>query len=261
MTRTTCSAKQESAASHQPKCLTTNSITSALPHLGLPLRCRKKRKVAMSTKQPSENKESGSSDSTQVTHNSFVFRWDERIMYPLLLISWQEKRRQTRQLHAFTFDPDKEPSSPFDTATTLKEFPAITHTLTNHPAVYLDNAATTPRSTTVLDRLRHFDKFQNGNVHRTVHHLSEEATREYEGARKSIARIVGVEKDRDVVFTSGTADSINTIINSFIIPTMRHWIESTDRSDFVIVLTELEHHANIVPWQMALNMTETDTSS
>ncbi|KAK2943736.1 putative Cysteine desulfurase [Blattamonas nauphoetae] len=173
----------------------------------------------------------------------------------------QEKRRQARQLHAFTFDPDKEPASPFDTATTLKEFPAIIHPLTNRPVVYLDNAATTPRSTTVFDRLRHFDKFQNENVHRAVHHLSEEATREYEGARKSIARFVGAEKDRDIVFTSGTTDSINTIVNSFIIPTMRHWIESTDRSDFVIVLTELEHHANIEPLQMALNMTETDTSS
>ncbi len=122
------------------------------------------------------------------------------------------------------------------------EFPILSRSVHNKPLVYLDNAATTQRPQSVIEAVGHFYRHSNANVHRGVHQLSVEASEQFEAARAAVARFLGAPSEREIVFTRGTTEAINLVANSFLRPT----IQAGDE----ILITHMEHHANIVPWQM-----------
>jgi cysteine desulfurase/selenocysteine lyase len=129
-----------------------------------------------------------------------------------------------------------------DVAAVREDFPILKLKVNGKPLVFLDNAASSQMPQQVLDRWIRYQTTQHSNIHRAVHHLSETATAEYEGARKKLAAFINAKEDREVIFTSGTTDAINLVAHGY----GRKFIGAGDE----IVLTTLEHHSNIVPWQM-----------
>ncbi len=122
-----------------------------------------------------------------------------------------------------------------------KDFPALHQRAYDRPLVYLDNAATTQKPQSVIDRIRRYYESENSNVHRGVHYLSQVATDAYEGARRTIASYINASDPCEVIFTRGTTESINVVASSF--------GSSFGPGDEVLIST-MEHHSNIVPWQM-----------
>jgi cysteine desulfurase / selenocysteine lyase len=122
------------------------------------------------------------------------------------------------------------------------DFPILNLKVNDKPLVYLDNAASSQMPQQVIDRLVHYQTTQHANIHRAVHYLSEVATHEYEVARRTLQHFVNAREDREIIFTSGTTESINLVMHSH----GRKFIKRGDE----IILTNLEHHSNIVPWQM-----------
>ena len=122
------------------------------------------------------------------------------------------------------------------------DFPLLARTVHGRPLVYLDNASTTQKPACVLDAMSLFYRETNANVHRGIHALSEAATDQYEGARSRLARWIGASAD-EIVFTRNTTEAINLVAQSFLAPRLA--------LDDEILVTELEHHSNIVPWQIA----------
>jgi cysteine desulfurase/selenocysteine lyase len=122
------------------------------------------------------------------------------------------------------------------------EFPILQRAIRGKPLVYLDNAATTQKPRAVLDAIRRYYEEDNANVHRGVHLLSEKATRAYEEARVKVARLVDAGDPREVIFTRGTTESVNLVAQTF----GRTRVGSGDE----VLVTEMEHHSNIVPWQL-----------
>lgn len=122
------------------------------------------------------------------------------------------------------------------------EFPGLHQTVRGKPLVYLDNAATTQVPQAVLDELTNFHGNNRANIHRAVHELGQRATEAYDGVRERVAHFIGAPSERNIVFVRGTTEAINLVANS--------WGRSTLKAGDNIVLTEMEHHANIVPWQM-----------
>jgi cysteine desulfurase/selenocysteine lyase len=122
------------------------------------------------------------------------------------------------------------------------DFPILRTKVNGKPLVFLDNAASSQMPQPVLDRWIRYQTTEHSNIHRAVHYLSETATAEYENARCKVQAFINAAKDREVVFTSGTTDAINLVAHGY----GRKFIGAGDE----IVLTTLEHHANIVPWQM-----------
>jgi cysteine desulfurase/selenocysteine lyase len=108
--------------------------------------------------------------------------------------------------------------------------------------VYLDNAASSQMPQRVIDRITHYQTAQHANIHRAVHYLSETATHEYEVARRTLQKFINAKEDREIIFTSGTTEAINLVMHGY----GRKFIKAGDE----IILTTLEHHSNIVPWQM-----------
>ncbi len=127
------------------------------------------------------------------------------------------------------------------------EFPILNQQVNGHPLVYLDNAATTQKPRAVMSALDRFYARDNSNVHRGLHALSMRATDDYEGARARVARFINAQAPEEVVFTRGTTESINMVASS--------WGGANLRKGDVILLTEMEHHSNIVPWQLAAQRT------
>jgi cysteine desulfurase/selenocysteine lyase len=123
-----------------------------------------------------------------------------------------------------------------------KDFPALHQQVHGHPLVYLDNAATTQKPQAVIDALSAYYSADNANVHRGVHLLSERATEAYEGARGRIQRFINARHSREIVFVRGTTEAINLVAQTF----GRRTVGAGDE----IAITALEHHSNIVPWQM-----------
>ena len=123
-----------------------------------------------------------------------------------------------------------------------KDFPIFT----NSDLVYLDNAATSQKPQSVLDAVDSLYKEANANVHRTIYSLGSEATKRYEGSRKKVAEFIGAQTENEIVFTSGTTESINLLARS---------IGNTLKPDDEILISEMEHHSNIVPWQLAAKRT------
>ena len=122
------------------------------------------------------------------------------------------------------------------------EFPILRQTVRGKPLVYLDNAATTQKPRAVIDAIRRYYEEDNANVHRGVHLLSERATRAYEEARVKVARAIRAGDPREVIFTRGTTESVNLVAQTF----GRARVGAGDE----VLVTEMEHHSNIVPWQM-----------
>lgn len=127
-------------------------------------------------------------------------------------------------------------------STLRRQFPALHQLVNGHPLVYLDNAATTQKPEAVLEAMRAFYQNDNANVHRASHALSTRATAAFEAARETVARFINAPDSREVIWTRGTTEAINLVAQS--------WGQSLKPGDEILVST-LEHHANIVPWQLA----------
>jgi cysteine desulfurase/selenocysteine lyase len=129
-----------------------------------------------------------------------------------------------------------------DAARVRKDFPILTREIYGKPLAYLDNTATTQKPIQVLRALDHYYRTSNANVHRGIYLMAEEATAAYEAARATVARFVNARSPKEIVFTRGTTESVNLVSNSW-------GRKNVGRGD-VIVTTEMEHHSNMVPWQM-----------
>jgi cysteine desulfurase/selenocysteine lyase len=134
------------------------------------------------------------------------------------------------------------PRLAFDARKVREDFPILKSLVHGKPLVYLDNAATTQKPQAVIDAVRNYYETQNSNIHRGVHHLSEVATRAYEAARVKVQRFLNAADPREIIFTRGATESINLAAQSFVRP----GLEAGDE----VLITHLEHHSNIVPWQM-----------
>lgn len=133
-------------------------------------------------------------------------------------------------------------SSSFDWKKIRADFPILQLKIDGKPLIYLDNAASSQMPQQVIDRLVRYQTTQHANINRAVHYLSEVATMEYHNARCKLQQFINAREDREVIFTSGTTDSINLVMHGY----GRKFIKAGDE----IILTTLEHHSNIVPWQM-----------
>lgn len=125
------------------------------------------------------------------------------------------------------------------------DFPILKLKIDGKPLIYLDNAASSQMPQQVIDRLVQYQTTQHANINRAVHYLSEVATMEYHKARCKLQQFINAREDREIIFTSGTTDSINLVMHGY----GRKFIKAGDE----IILTTLEHHSNIVPWQMLAN--------
>lgn len=137
----------------------------------------------------------------------------------------------------------KEPAAPgLDVERIRADFPILKLKVNDKPLVYLDNAASSQMPKQVIDRLVRYQATQHANINRAVHSLSEIATNEYEQARRKLQHFIHAREEREVIFTSGTTDAINLVMHGY----GRKFIGPGDE----IILTTMEHHSNIVPWQM-----------
>jgi cysteine desulfurase / selenocysteine lyase len=132
--------------------------------------------------------------------------------------------------------------SAVDWKSVRNDFPILDQSVNGHPLIYFDNAATTQKPAPVLDALRHYYEHDNANVHRGLHALSSRATEAYEHSRQVVADYIGAASADEIVFTRGTTESINLVAQA--------WGGKFLRSGDVILLTEMEHHSNLVPWQL-----------
>lgn len=133
-------------------------------------------------------------------------------------------------------------STALDVKRVRADFPILRTQVGGKPLVYLDNAASSQMPQPVIDRLVRYQQTEHANIHRGVHHLSEVATGAYEEARRKVQRFINAREEREVIFTSGTTEGINLVMHGY----GRKFIGKDDE----IILTTLEHHSNIVPWQM-----------
>ena len=140
------------------------------------------------------------------------------------------------------FSVPGEDAAAYDVERVRADFPILSTQVHGHPLCYLDNAASAQKPRAVLDVVRDAYETTYANVHRGVHYLSERATAEYEGARKKVQRFLNARHDSEIVFTRGATESINLVAASF----GRAFLAPGDE----IIISEVEHHSNIVPWQM-----------
>lgn len=122
------------------------------------------------------------------------------------------------------------------------DFPVLAHPVNGKQLVYLDNAATTLKPKQVVDRISHYYLYESSNVHRGLHFLSDQATLNFENARKTIQKFIGASTDEEVLFNKGTTDSINFIAQTY----GWQYLKAGDE----VLVSEVEHHSNIVPWQI-----------
>ncbi len=130
----------------------------------------------------------------------------------------------------------------FDVKAIRKDFPILQQQINGHPLVYLDNAATTQKPDAVIDAISNYYRNDNSNVHRGAHTLSDRATAQFEGAREKVARFLNAESTKQILWTRGTTESINLVASCW----GRNALKTGDR----ILVSAMEHHSNIVPWQM-----------
>ena len=131
---------------------------------------------------------------------------------------------------------------PFDVDSIRKDFPILRQQMRGHPLVYLDNAATTQKPQLVLDTLARYYAAGNANIHRGVYELSEDATAAYDGARSKVKQLLNAASSREIVFTRNSTESINLVAQTF----GRQHLKAGDE----VLITHMEHHSNIVPWQL-----------
>ena len=128
-----------------------------------------------------------------------------------------------------------------------KDFPFLEAGNGKNPLVYFDNASTTQKPIQVLNKLDQFYRESNANVHRGVYRLSQQATESYENARKKIADFINAKEERSIIFTRGTTESINLVAYA--------WAQQQLKPGDEILITEMEHHSNLVPWQITAKRT------
>ena len=136
---------------------------------------------------------------------------------------------------------------PFDVNRVRADFPILERKIHGKPLIYFDTASSSQRPAVVIDAVDDFYRRHNANVHRGVHTLSQEATELYEAGRRKLAAYINAASEREVIFTRGTTESINLVANSYLRPKLQPGDE--------ILVTHMEHHANIVPWQMLCEQT------
>ncbi|HEV8645862.1 MAG TPA: cysteine desulfurase [Burkholderiales bacterium] len=134
------------------------------------------------------------------------------------------------------------PAGALDVGRIRADFPILNLEVNGKPLAYLDNAASSQMPKQVIDRLVRYQTSEHSNIHRAVHALSEKATAEYEGARRKIQRFINAKEEREVIYTRGTTDSVNLVMQGY----GRAFLGAGDE----IIVSQLEHHSNIVPWQM-----------
>ena len=134
-----------------------------------------------------------------------------------------------------------------DMTTFRQDFPILTQEINGKPLVYLDSGATSQKPQSVIDKITHYYSHDNANIHRGIYALSERATAVYEAARQSVKNFIHAKRNHEIVFTRGTTESINLIASSF----GRSQIKAGDE----ILISAMEHHSNIVPWQIACEQT------
>lgn len=121
-----------------------------------------------------------------------------------------------------------------------EQFPFLKETVNGHPLIYLDNAASSQKPSRVIGRMSRFLESEYANVHRGIHLLSERATAAYEHARTSVAKLLNASREEEIVFTRGTTEAVNLVANT--------WGRENIQSGDTILLTEMEHHSNLLPW-------------
>ncbi|MDB5055945.1 MAG: cysteine desulfurase [Bacilli bacterium] len=126
-------------------------------------------------------------------------------------------------------------------------FPILHQEVNGHPLVYLDSAATSQKPISVIEAVKHYYEYDNANVHRGVHTLGSRATDAYEGARDKVARFINAKSTEEIIFTRGTTSSINLVASSY--------ARSVCQEGDEIVITAMEHHSNLIPWQQAAKAT------
>jgi cysteine desulfurase/selenocysteine lyase len=147
-----------------------------------------------------------------------------------------------KRMSPWTMKPEKP-----DWEAVRADFPILQQEVRGCPLIYFDNAASSQKPRAVLDALRHYYEHDNANVHRGLHELSSRATEAYEGARAKVATYLGAASPAEIVFTRGTTEGINLVAQS--------WGARFVKEGDVILLTEMEHHSNLVPWQMLAERT------
>ena len=138
--------------------------------------------------------------------------------------------------------PQHVAESGFDVHRIRRDFPILSRQINGKPLIYADNAATTQKPAVVIERLRRYYEYENANIHRGVHSLSEDATEAYEAARTTVQRFLNAQDEKEIVFTRGTTEAINLVAQTYARSTLVQGDE--------ILISELEHHSNIVPWQI-----------
>ena len=139
------------------------------------------------------------------------------------------------------------PASPLDVQRIREDFPILRQRIRGKRLVYLDNAATSQKPQAVIDAITRFYTAENANIHRGVHYLSEQATAAYDQVREQTARFLNAQSSSEVIFTRGTTDGINLVAQSY----ARTFLTAGDE----ILITGMEHHSNIVPWQLVCEQT------
>src|SRR4051812_4553409 len=137
--------------------------------------------------------------------------------------------------------------APIDWRALRQDFPILDQEVHGHPLIYFDNAATSQKPRAVLEALRAYYEHDNANVHRGIHELSTRATTSFEAARQRVARFINARSSEEIVFTRGTTEAINLVAQT--------WGAKNIKVGDKILLTEMEHHSNIVPWQMLAERT------
>ena len=135
----------------------------------------------------------------------------------------------------------------FDVEAARRHFPILTRLIHGKPLVYLDNGASAQRAQCVIDAVDDYERHHHANIHRGVHTLSQEATAMYEGARDRVQRFINARSRNEIIFVRGTTEAINLVTQSYARPKLGAGDE--------VLITHLEHHANIVPWQMVCEQT------
>src|SRR5881275_2277300 len=141
----------------------------------------------------------------------------------------------------------EEPPTRMDWGALRRDFPILDQEVHGQPLIYFDNAATTQKPRAVLESLRHYYERDNANVHRGIHELSNRATTAFEAARTRAAKFINARSTDEIVFTRGTTEGINLVATA--------WGSKNIKAGDKILLTEMEHHSNIVPWQLLAERT------
>ena len=123
-----------------------------------------------------------------------------------------------------------------------EEFPILSQRVNEKRLIYLDNASTTQKPSSVINEIQNYYESTNSNIHRGVHHLSQKATEKYEDSRKIVQKFIGAKSSKEIIFVRGATEAVNLVANSYVKPLLSEGDN--------IIISQMEHHANIVPWQL-----------